>query len=60
MYQTEPPARYWQTQLVEWGPRVLIAVLILIATHFVAKAVQWGIARSTRCRSSSAIRRRRG
>ena len=45
MYQTQPPARYWQTQLVEWGPRVLIAVLILIATHFVAKAVQWGIAR---------------
>lgn len=45
MYQTQPPARYWQTQLVEWGPRVLIAVLILVATHFVAKAVQWGISR---------------
>ena len=45
MYQTQPPAQYWQSQLVEWGPRVLFAVLILVATHFIAKAVQWGISR---------------
>ena len=45
MYQTQPPAQYWQSQLVEWGPRVLFAVAILVVTHFVAKAVQWAIAR---------------
>lgn len=45
MYQTETPAVYWQSQLVEWGPRVLIALLILVATHFIAKAVQWAISR---------------
>ena len=45
MYQTQPPAQYWQNQLVEWGPRVLFAILILVATHFVAKAVQWAISR---------------
>ena len=43
MYQTQPPAQYWQNQLVEWGPRVLLAILILVITHFVAKAVQWAI-----------------
>ncbi|MGI8930849.1 MAG: mechanosensitive ion channel, partial [Sphingomicrobium sp.] len=45
MYQTQPPAQYWQNQLVEWGPKVLFAILILIATHFIAKAVQWAIAK---------------
>ena len=45
MYQNTEPARYWQQQLVEWGPKVLFAILILIVTHFVAKAVQWGIAK---------------
>src|SRR6478609_5297154 len=45
MYQTQPPAHYWQQQLVEWGPKVLFAVLILVATHFIAKAVQWTLAK---------------
>jgi len=45
MYQTQPPAQYWQNQLVEWGPKVLFAILILVVTHFVAKAVQWAISR---------------
>ena len=45
MYQTEPPAAYWRDQLIQWGPRVVFAILILIATHFVAKAVQWGVAK---------------
>jgi len=43
MYQTTEPARYWQDQLVLWGPKVLFAILILVVTHFAAKAVQWGI-----------------
>ena len=45
MYQTTQPAQYWQQQLVEWGPKVLFAILILVVTHFVAKAVQWAIAK---------------
>ena len=45
MYQNTTPAAYWQNQLYEWGPRVLLALLILVATHFVAKAVQWGLAK---------------
>src|ERR671912_267553 len=45
MYQNTEPARYWQNQLVEWGPKILFAVLILVVTHFVAKAVQWGVAK---------------
>ena len=46
MYQNAEPAAYWRAQLMDWGPRVLLAVLILVATHFVAKAVQWGIAKA--------------
>ena len=45
MYQNTEPARYWQQQLVEWGPKVLFAILILVITHFVAKAVQWAVAK---------------
>ncbi|MDP9424001.1 MAG: mechanosensitive ion channel [Pseudomonadota bacterium] len=45
MYQNTEPARYWQQQLIEWGPKILFAILILVVTHFVAKAVQWGIAK---------------
>src|SRR5512139_3260042 len=45
MYQSSEPARYWQQQLILWGPKVLFAVLILVVTHFVAKAVQWGVAK---------------
>src|SRR3989337_4248396 len=45
MYRTDPPAAYWRYQVIQWGPRVLFAILILVATHFIAKAVQWGVAR---------------
>ena len=34
---------YWQAQLMNWGPKILIAVLILIATWIVARAVKWVI-----------------
>ena len=45
MYETEAPAAYWRDQVFEWGPRIIFAVLILIATHFIAKAVQWAVAK---------------
>jgi hypothetical protein len=40
MYQVDQGA-YWQAQLMNWGPRILIAILILIATWVVARAVKW-------------------
>jgi mechanosensitive ion channel-like protein len=38
MYDT---SAYWQAQLMNWGPRVLIALLIIVATWVVARAVKW-------------------
>jgi len=40
MYDT---SAYWQAQLMNWGPKVLIAILILIATWVIARAVKWVI-----------------
>ena len=40
MYDT---SAYWQAQLMQWGPRVLIALLIIVATWIVARAVKWMI-----------------
>src|SRR3954470_10795005 len=40
MYRIDTGA-YWQAQLINWGPKVLIAVLIIIATWAVARAVKW-------------------
>ena len=38
MYDT---SAYWQAQLMTWGPKILIAALILVATWIVARAVKW-------------------
>src|ERR671917_291325 len=46
MYRSDAPTAYWRDQMIEWGPRVVFAILILIVTHFVAKAVQWGVAKA--------------
>ena len=46
MYRNDAPTAYWRDQMIEWGPRVIFAILILIVTHFVAKAVQWGVAKA--------------
>src|SRR5438270_10879260 len=40
MYDT---SAYWQAQLMNWGPKILVAILILIATWIVARAVKWVI-----------------
>src|SRR3954471_10631236 len=40
MYQVDQGA-YWQAQTIYWGPKILIAVLILVATWVVARAVKW-------------------
>ena len=38
MYDT---SAYWQAQTMLWGPKILIAILILVATWIVARAVKW-------------------
>ena len=43
MYDT---SAYWQAQLMNWGPKILIAILILVATWLVARAVKWVIQRA--------------
>jgi mechanosensitive ion channel-like protein len=40
MYQVDSGA-YWQAQTMYWGPKIVIAVLILLATWIVARAVKW-------------------
>ncbi len=41
MYQTDRAGDYWQAQLMYWGPKALIALLILLATWIVARVVKW-------------------
>jgi len=31
--------------LTDWGPKILLAILILVVAHFAAKAVKWAIAK---------------
>src|SRR3954469_20862065 len=40
------PSAYWQAQLMNWGPKILIAILILVATWAVARAVKWILQRA--------------
>jgi hypothetical protein len=40
MYQVDSGA-YWRAQTMYWGPKILIAILILIATWIVARVVGW-------------------
>jgi len=42
MYQVDQSA-YWQSQLLYWGPKILIALAILVLTWIVARAVKWVI-----------------
>ena len=58
MYDT---SAYWQAQMMTWGPKILIAILILIATWIVARAVKWVIQRrSTAPRPAQARHRPAG
>jgi hypothetical protein len=43
MYEMGQVNGYWQAQLMHWGPKVLIALLILVATWIVARVVKWAI-----------------
>jgi len=43
MYESGRANAYWQAQLMYWGPKVLVALLILLATWVVARAVKWAM-----------------
>jgi hypothetical protein len=43
MYEMGRTNGYWQGQTMYWGPKVLIAILILVATWVVARAVKWAM-----------------
>lgn len=43
MYEVDASGGYWQGQMMYWGPKVLIALLILLATWIVARAVKWAL-----------------
>jgi len=45
MYQVDQGA-YWQAQTMYWGPKILIAILILVATWVVARAAKWVLQRA--------------
>ena len=45
MYGMEPDRAYWQDRLVEWGPRALAALAILILAYILARLARWAIAR---------------
>jgi hypothetical protein len=34
---------HFQGQLMEWGPKILIAILIIVATWLIARAVKWAL-----------------
>jgi hypothetical protein len=36
----------WRAELVEWGPRIAIALVIILVTWAVARAVKWALAKA--------------
>lgn len=46
MYRTrDPEAVYWQSQAMDWVPRILGAIAILIIAYILARAAKWAIAK---------------
>ena len=45
MYRTDPEASRFQDQAVEWLPRILGAIAILIIAYVLARAAKWAIAK---------------
>ena len=43
MYRNNGVITYWTDQAVLWGPKILIALLIVVVTWLVARAVKWGL-----------------
>ena len=48
MLDTMPQFAGWKAQITLWGPRILAAIVILIATYLIAKAVRWALTKGIR------------
>lgn len=45
MFENTTRLAYLGDQITLWGPRILLAVIVLVATYFLAKVVRWGVTR---------------
>ena len=45
MYQMPRTGPYWQQQFMEWAPRILSAIAILLIAWLLARGVRWAIAK---------------
>jgi len=45
MFDNTPSMSYMSDQLTVWGLRILIAIVILIVTHFIARGLKWAVVR---------------
>ena len=45
MYETYPERSYWQDQALEWLPRIIGAIAILLIAWILARAAKWAIAK---------------
>lgn len=45
MFENTSRLAYLGDQITLWGPRILLAVVVLIATYFAAKAVRWTVSK---------------
>ncbi len=45
MFDDTSRLAYLGDQITLWGPRILLAVIVLIATYFAAKAVRWTVSK---------------
>jgi len=45
MYQTDGDGAYFKAELMEWGPRILGAIGILVVAWLLARAAKWAIAK---------------
>jgi Conserved TM helix len=43
MYTATPTGAYLQDQALAWGPKILFAIVIIVATWLVARALAWGL-----------------
>lgn len=45
MYETYPERSYWQGEAIEWLPRIIGAIAILLIAWILARAAKWAIAK---------------
>lgn len=43
MYQTTNANEYLRAEAIEWGPRILFALLIILATWIIARTAKWAL-----------------